>query len=150
MPAPQRYRLLKPLPYAPVDTEYYKIEGTNDYCPDRVGMKHERFYLHKDWVEGEPDWFQPIDPDGQQGGRTSEYSLVFTNGSPDSPMFAQAYRFTPQGADATIEAIRAVLAYIQTPKSDKIGVYSDDSIAQGKAYNAIAEARKAVQGRTDD
>lgn len=56
------YTLLKDLPYLKAGAEYVKCSNLgegNFYMPNVSGMKHETFFIHKDWVENNFDWFEP-------------------------------------------------------------------------------------------
>lgn len=48
------YTLFKDLPYLKAGAEYVKCSNLgegNFYMPNVSGMKHETFFIHKDWVE---------------------------------------------------------------------------------------------------
>lgn len=58
-----RYILQKELPYVKAGTIYFLNEGEyvvdkNSYLPDISGRRHERFAIHRDYVEGNLEWFQ--------------------------------------------------------------------------------------------
>lgn len=59
------YILQKDLPYVKAGVIYAKksywgfIGDDYTYFPDKTGMKHERFAIHADWVENNPEWFKP-------------------------------------------------------------------------------------------
>jgi len=61
------YELLKDLPYLKAGTIYAKksfwhFSGDNvTYYPDKIGMKHERFGIHADYIEDNPDWFRRVE-----------------------------------------------------------------------------------------
>lgn len=61
------YELLKDLPYLKAGTIYAKksfwhFSGDNvTYYPDKTGMKHERFGIHADYIEDNPDWFRRVE-----------------------------------------------------------------------------------------
>lgn len=57
------YILQKDLPYFKSGIRYLKNEtdarvDRNSYFPDVVGSKNERFAIHADYVENNPDWFK--------------------------------------------------------------------------------------------
>lgn len=61
----KRYILLKDLPFMKNGTVYYKnknitITDTNSYLPTIGGMQHNRFAVHSDFVENNPEWFQLV------------------------------------------------------------------------------------------
>lgn len=57
------YLLIKDLPFCKAGTRYIKNDGLISnmdrcsYFPDKIGMKHERFAIHQDWVENNTEWF---------------------------------------------------------------------------------------------
>jgi hypothetical protein len=62
-----KYILQKDLPHTKAGVVYIKNDGTiagnqmvdkNSYLPDVVGHRHERFAIHSDWVEKNPEWFK--------------------------------------------------------------------------------------------
>lgn len=61
------YELLKDLPYLKAGTIYAKksfwhFSGDNvTYYPDKIGMKHERFGIHADYIEDNPVWFRRVE-----------------------------------------------------------------------------------------
>lgn len=62
----KKYRLLKDLPYIKSGVEYVSADGFNgvydrcSYVPNKMGMMHERFAIHIDWIENNPEWFEEI------------------------------------------------------------------------------------------
>lgn len=64
-----KYILQKELPYLKAGTVYFKNESFSisidktSYLPEVVGMRHERFAIHSDWVENNPEWFKKVEPE---------------------------------------------------------------------------------------
>lgn len=59
------YILQKDLPYIKAGTQYIRAEYLNDKCsyvPNKTGMKHERFAIHADYIENNPEWFKKEEP----------------------------------------------------------------------------------------
>lgn len=62
----KKYKLLKDLPYIKAGIDYVSADGFNgvfdkcSYVPNKMGMKHERFAIHIDWIENNPEWFSPV------------------------------------------------------------------------------------------
>lgn len=58
------YILLRDLPYIKAGTEYVSADGFNgvfdkcSYVPNKMGMMHERFAIHIDWIKDNPEWFK--------------------------------------------------------------------------------------------
>jgi len=58
------YILQKDLPYTKAGTEYFKNTDfdnrvdRNSYFPNKVGSRCERFAIHADYVENNPEWFK--------------------------------------------------------------------------------------------
>lgn len=59
-----KYRLKKDMPHVKAGMIYFlnkngenNCDG-NTYLPDKEGMKHERWGLHLDFVENNPEWFE--------------------------------------------------------------------------------------------
>lgn len=66
----KEYVLQKDLPFLKAGTVYsksaYGYLGTVDsasYLPNVTGMRHERFAIHRDWVEANPEWFKEKEAD---------------------------------------------------------------------------------------
>lgn len=61
------YVLKKDLPFVKAGTVYFKNEKFNanidnaSYLPDCIGMKHERFAIHQDYVENNEEWFSEFE-----------------------------------------------------------------------------------------
>jgi len=57
------YVLMQDLPYIKAGTEYVSADGFNgvfdkcSYVPNKLGMMHERFAIHIDWIKDNPTWF---------------------------------------------------------------------------------------------
>jgi hypothetical protein len=56
------YILQKDMPFVKAGTEYIKasmhiVNDNTSYVPNKMGMKHERFAIHSDWVEDNLEWF---------------------------------------------------------------------------------------------
>jgi hypothetical protein len=146
-----KYKLLKDLPgYKPDNHLFYK-NNSYWYCsihPDTVPDDYMVRILEEYFQD--PDWFQPIEDKPEQTKKLhwikleredsefNELSNKYVEVLTDVPT-----KWTEEQGVKVAEAVQCVLGYIQTPDNLTI-------LTLGYIGNRINEARKAVQGDSND
>lgn len=127
----KKYRLLKDLPYIMAGVVYVKADGFNgvhdrcSYVPDKMGMMHERFALHSDWVEDNPDWFQEVvEPEPNQPEFPVEEIKALTSLYKDMIAHIRQQKYT----EADLDKARR------------------EGVSNGETMYSLEDVRKALHG----
>jgi hypothetical protein len=108
----RRYTLLKPMPHVKVGTIYIKApkdvaKDNCSYYPDVVGCKNERWMIHADFVENNPEWFSD---DSRANTYNSEFhNIVVVAANMDSDSYIRAFCQLPELIKQRRETARIIL-----------------------------------------